>query len=161
MRLDFSKVDAKTIINIDENSSTLKKYNHSSVIEEINSVTGTVTTERADEVIIVKYNLKANLLVHSSISGDLFDYIMNVNETLYYTSNKALESEDIFFEDKDYIDLNEDIYSLIVTNLPIKLHKKGEKYPSGDNYRVLTEDELNEDSGDQTSPFDVLKDLDL
>ena len=161
MRLDFSKVDAKTIINIDENSSTLKKYNHSSVIEEINSVTGTVTTERADEVIIVKYNLKANLLVYSSISGDLFDYIMNVNETLYYTNNKALESEDIFFEDKDYIDLNEDIYSLIVTNLPIKLHKKGEKYPSGDNYRVLTEDELNEYSGDQTSPFDALKDLDL
>ena len=41
------------------------------------------------------------------------------------------------------------------------LHKKGEKYPKGENYRVISEDELNEDDGSGFSPFDKLKDLDL
>lgn len=161
MRIDFSKVksfekiDYIGDLNFYNNTKSLK------TIEDYKSVEGVVEIQKADSVIIVKYDIHAVLNVLSTLSGEEFEYPLDVNETLYYTDKKEMDSEDVFYVKEGYVDLDQEIYSLIITSIPLILHKEGEEYPKGKNYRVISEDEIDENDGSNYSPFDKLKDLDL
>ena len=161
MRIDFSKVksfekiDYIGDLNFYNNTKSLK------TIKDYKSVEGVVEIQKADSVIIVKYDIHAVLSVLSTLSGEEFEYPLDVNETLYYTDKKEMDSEDVFYVKEGYVDLDQEIYSLIITSIPLILHKEGEKYPKGKNYRVISEDEIDENDGSNYSPFDKLKDLDL
>ena len=161
MRLDFSKVksfekiDYIGDLNFYNNTKSLK------TIKDYKSVEGVVEIQKADSVIIVKYDIHAVLSVLSTLSGEEFEYPLDVNETLYYTDKKEMDSEDVFYVKEGYVDLDQEIYSLIITSIPLILHKEGEEYPKGKNYRVISEDEIDENDGSNYSPFDKLKDLDL
>lgn len=161
MKIEFSKIKNHEKI---EFLGDLKYFNNQkniSTIKEYKEVKANISLERANDITIIKYDIDAKLKVYSTLSGEEFDYPLHVVETLYYTENKELESEDVFFINEGYVNLEDEIYSLIITSIPLILHKKGEKYPKGENYRVISEDELNEDDGSGFSPFDKLKDLDL
>ena len=88
----------------------------------------------------------------------------NKNFQQFYTNRKSYATADyIILEEKDYIEIEDVVYSLLVANLPIKLHKRFETYPEGENYKVYSEDDYlasKEESG-EGNPFDALKDLDL
>lgn len=161
MRIDFSKVksfekiDYIGDLNFYNNTKSLK------TIKDYKSVEGVVEIQKADSVIIVKYDIHAVLNVLSTLSGEEFEYPLDVNETLYYTDKKEMDSEDVFYVKEGYVDLDQEIYSLIITSIPLILHKEGEEYPKGKNYRVISEDEIDENDGSNCSPFDKLKDLDL
>ena len=161
MRIDFSKVksfekiDYIGDLNFYNNTKSLK------TIKDYKSVEGVVEIQKADFVIIVKYDIHAVLNVLSTLSGEEFEYPLDVNETLYYTDKKEMDSEDVFYVKEGYVDLDQEIYSLIITSIPLILHKEGEEYPKGKNYRVISEDEIDENDGSNYSPFDKLKDLDL
>lgn len=161
MRIDFSKVksfekiDYIGDLNFYNNTKSLK------TIKDYKSVEGVVEIQKADSVIIVKYDIHAVLNVLSTLSGEEFEYPLDVNETLYYTDKKEMDSEDVFYVKEGYVDLDQEIYSLIITSIPLILHKEGEEYPKGKNYRVITEDKIDENDGSNYSPFDKLKDLDL
>lgn len=161
MKIDFSKVKGKEVIDYSGDLNYFNNFNKSKTIKEFKSVEGKVTLEKADAVLIIKYDINAVLDVFSTLTNEPFEYPISIDETLYYTSEKEMESEDVFYIKEGRIELEEDIYSLIVTSLPLILHKEGEEFPQGKNYRVLKEDELNEDDGSSYSPFDKLKDLDL
>ncbi len=161
MKIDFAKVKGKETIAYSGDLNYFNNFNKSKTIKEFKSVEGKVTLEKADAVLIIKYDIKAVLDVFSTLTNEPFEYPISIDETLYYTSEKEMESEDVFYIKEGRIELEEDIYSLIVTSLPLILHKEGEEFPHGKNYRVLKEDELNEDDGSSYSPFDKLKDLDL
>lgn len=161
MRIDFSKV--KSFEKIDY-IGDLNFYNNTKrlkTIKDYKSVEGVVEIQKADSVIIVKYDIHAVLKVLSTLSGEEFEYPLDVNETLYYTDKKEMDSEDVFYVKEGYVDLDQEIYSLIITSIPLILHKEGEEYPKGKNYRVISEDEIDENDGSNYSPFDKLKDLDL
>lgn len=161
MRIDFSKVksfekiDYIGDLNFYNNTKSLK------TIKDYKSVEGVVEIQKADSVIIAKYDIHAVLNVLSTLSGEEFEYPLDVNETLYYTDKKEMDSEDVFYVKEGYVDLDQEIYSLIITSIPLILHKEGEEYPKGKNYRVISEDEIDENDGSNYSPFDKLKDLDL
>lgn len=161
MRIDFSKVksfekiDYIGDLNFYNNTKSLK------TIKDYKSVEGVVEIQKADSVIILKYDIHAVLNVLSTLSGEEFEYPLDVNETLYYTDKKEMDSEDVFYVKEGYVDLDQEIYSLIITSIPLILHKEGEEYPKGKNYRVISEDEIDENDGSNYSPFDKLKDLDL
>ncbi len=161
MRIDFSKVksfekiDYIGDLNFYNNTKSLK------TIKDYKSVEGVVEIQKADSVIIVKYDIHAVLNVLSTLSGEEFEYPLDVNETLYYTDKKEMDSEDVFYVKEGYVDLDQEIYSLIITSIPLILHKEGEEYPKGKNYRVISEDEIDENDGSNYSPFDKLKNLDL
>lgn len=161
MRIDFSKVksfekiDYIGDLNFYNNTKSLK------TIKDYKSVEGVVEIQKADSVIIVKYDIHAVLSVLSTLSGEEFEYPLDVNETLYYTDKKEMDSEDVFYVKEGYVDLDQEIYSLIITSIPLILHKEGEEYPKGKNYRVISEDEIDENDGSNYSPFDKLRDLDL
>ena len=161
MKIDFAKVKGKETIAYSGDLNYFNNFNKSKTIKEFKSVEGKVTLEKADAVLIIKYDIKAVLDVFSTLTNEPFEYPISIDETLYYTSEKEMESEEVFYIKEGRIELEEDIYSLIVTSLPLILHKEGEEFPHGKNYRVLKEDELNEDDGSSYSPFDKLKDLDL
>ena len=161
MKIDLAKVKGKETIAYSGDLNYFNNFNKSKTIKEFKSVEGKVTLEKADAVLIIKYDIKAVLDVFSTLTNEPFEYPISIDETLYYTSEKEMESEDVFYIKEGRIELEEDIYSLIVTSLPLILHKEGEEFPHGKNYRVLKEDELNEDDGSSYSPFDKLKDLDL
>ena len=112
-------------------------------------------------MIIVKYDIHAALTVISTLSGEEFEYPQDTNEEIYYTAQTAIDREDVFYIQEGYIDLDQEIYSLIITSLPLILHKDGEEYPKGENFRVISEDEIDDNDGSGYSPFDKLKDLDL
>lgn len=161
MRLEFSKV--KSLEKI-EYVGDLNFYNSAKnipTIKNYKSVEGTIEIQKADSVIIVKYDIHAALTVISTLSGEEFEYPLDINEELYYTDQKEMDSEDVFYIQEGYIDLDQEIYSLIITSLPLILHKDGEKYPKGENFRVISEDEIDDNDGSGYSPFDKLKDLDL
>lgn len=161
MRIDFSKVksfekiDYIGDLNFYNNTKSLK------TIKDYKSVEGVVEIQKADSVIIVKYDIHAVLNVLSTLSGEEFEYPLDINEILYYTDKKEMDSEDVFYVKEGYVDLDQEIYSLIITSIPLILHKEGEEYPKGKNYRVISEDEIDENDGSNYSPFDKLKDLDL
>lgn len=161
MRIDFSKVksfekiDYIGDLNFYNNTKSLK------TIKDYKSVEGVVEIQKVDSVIIVKYDIHAVLNVLSTLSGEEFEYPLDVNETLYYTDKKEMDSEDVFYVKEGYVDLDQEIYSLIITSIPLILHKEGEEYPKGKNYRVISEDEIDENDGSNYSPFDKLKNLDL
>ncbi len=161
MRIDFSKVksfekiDYIGDLNFYNNTKSLK------TIKDYKSAEGLVEIQKADSVIIVKYDIHAVLNVLSTLSGEEFEYPLDINETLYYTDKKEMDSEDVFYVKEGYVDLDQEIYSLIITSIPLILHKEGEEYPKGKNYRVISEDEIDENDGSNYSPFDKLKDLDL
>lgn len=161
MRIDFSKVksfekiDYIGDLNFYNNTKSLK------TIKDYKSVEGVVEIQKADSVIIVKYDIHAVLNVLSTLSGEEFEYPLDINEILYYTDKKEMDSEDVFYVKEGYVVLDQEIYSLIITSIPLILHKEGEEYPKGKNYRVISEDEIDENDGSNYSPFDKLKDLDF
>lgn len=163
MRLSFFNIQKKEAFNYKGNPEIYNELNHTKNIVSFNSVGGKILVERVEEVCVIRFKIVANLTVLSSVSNEPFSYKEKIDEVLCYTSRKSYATADyIILEEKDYIEIEEVVYSLLVANLPIKLHKRFETYPEGENYKVLSEDEyLAQKDEDEGSPFDALKDLDL
>lgn len=164
MRLSFFNIQKKETFNYKGNPKTYNDLNHTKNIVSFNSVGGKILVERVEEVCIIRFKIVANLTVLSSVSNEPFSYKEKIDEVLCYTNRKSYARADyIILEEKDYIEIEDVVYSLLVANLPIKLHKRFETYPEGENYKVYSEDDYlasKEESG-EGSPFDALKDLDL
>ena len=83
-------------------------------------------------------------------------YQYNIKESVELAGNEDDEFEII----NETIDIDEILITLIVSNIPMKVVKKGAKLPSnGDGYQVMSEEEAN--SKKKASPFDALDDLKL
>lgn len=161
MKIQFAKIQSNETIDYSLELQEPISVNKASIVS-INGANGTIDLEKADDVYILTYHIEANLTVLSSISNEPFDYNEEIEETLYYTDKKEFKSNDVFYINKDYIDVDEEVFSLIITSLPIQLHKPGEEYPSGENYRVISEDDLEKEESQETNPaFAVLDELDL
>ena len=78
-------------------------------------------------------------------------------------SNEVEDDEDIFFEPKPIFNLDPYILGLIITSTPTKMVKKGAKLPSsGTGYRVLSEDEYQEEKKTKVDPrWSKLDNVDL
>lgn len=164
MRLSFFNIQKKETFNYKGNPKIYNDLNHTKNIVSFNSVGGKILVERVEEVCIIRFKIVANLTVLSSVSNEPFSYKEKIDEVLCYTNRKSYATADyIILEEKDYIEIEDVVYSLLVANLPIKLHKRFETYPEGENFKVYSEDDYlvsKEESG-EGNPFDALKDLDL
>ena len=109
------------------------------------SVLGTLTMQSTRTLKPVKFNVK------------------DQDEITYsFSDSSELEDDSIIQVDKDEIELHDQIISVIVTSLPIKIVGKDEpECFEEDNWEVISEDEYNRRSQSAPSPFDVLKDMDF
>lgn len=163
MRLSFFNIQKKETFNYKGNPEIYNELNHTKNIVSFNSVNGKILVERVEEVCVIRFKIVANLTVLSSVSNEPFSYKEKIDEVLCYTNRKSYATTDyIILEEKDYIEIEEVVYSLLVANLPIKLHKRFETYPEGENYKVLSEEEyLSQKHEGEGNPFDALKDIDF
>ena len=158
MKINYKSIKDKESLNYECDTKLLNELNHNNFIKKINNVKGIIEFDNTSEdILIIKFDLDYSLNVLSTISLNEFEYNATLEEELYLTNNKELESEDIIYL-KDGFELDEIIYSLIVTDLPITLKQEGEHYENGDNYKVLSEDEVEKERSEfNSSPFDDIK----
>lgn len=82
--------------------------------------------------------------------------------TYSFTHNPDLEDDSIIEVLNNEFDLHQEFVSLIITSIPIKIISKDEPESfSGDTWEVISEDQYEARKKTNSSPFDVLKDLDL
>lgn len=62
------------------------------------------------------------------------------------------EDEDIHECRKDFLDLYPVIFQLIMSEVPLKVVKEGAKYPKGDGWEVLTEEEYRNRERNEIDP---------
>lgn len=165
MKIYLSEIKDFYKSSLDVNESSLKKEYKSSIIDKFKKIEGNIDISKVSGIYICKLSFRADLDVVSSLSLKVFPKTICVNETLYFTENELDASEDVYLLDTDFIDVDNLVYSLSVTSLPIKLHADDEVLMSGEGYRVISEEDLenekNSEVDEGSSPFDVLKDIDL
>ncbi len=160
MKIYFSQIkECETL----EYTSLLEDYVDGSdgTLKNINSTNGELKLNKFDHSLIVNVDLVFDVNVVSSYSGNIFKTKIKVKDDLYFTDSKSLDSDE-FILINDEIDLDNYIYSLLITSIPLNIHKPNESLPKGDGYRVLTEEEFKkekEKSGGNA--FDALKDIDF
>lgn len=109
-----------------------------------------------DELIVLSFNIKGEVMTTCAYTLEEIPYSYHVKETIELADNEEDEFEII----NNQIDIDQIVITLIVSNVPMKVIKKGAKLPSGgDGYRVLSEEDAKKEK--KSSPFDVLDDLEL
>ncbi len=161
MRLQIFNVKDERVFDYNEDVKVFNDLNKSKVIKEFKKVHGKIIVKKVDKIFFVTFDIKSKLEVFSSLTYEPFAYNHNFKEELQFANDEKYCDDETIFVDDDALNLEELIYSLIITTLPIKLVKKGEHAPKGENFRVLSEDEYYEEESSQGNAFDKLKDLDL
>lgn len=151
MKIYFN--DVKNTLTISYNSH-LQDYckDDAPVLRKINKMNGEIHFSKVDNVLICKLNLLVECLVVSSYTNIPFNYKMELDEELFFTDSKEMDSDELIYT-KDEIDLDYYVYSLVLTSIPINVHKKGETI-----YRDDSDDSQEEV---KSSPFDVLEGIDF
>lgn len=131
-------------------------------LKGINSCHVNLTINNYEDMLVLSFKIDANLTLVSSYSLEEFKQDFHFKDVLDFSYNE--EDEEYSFVIKDsVVDLDPFILDIIVTNLPSKIIKKGEKLPeSGDCFKVMTEEEyLKEKEEKKDSRWDALDKLDI
>ena len=109
-----------------------------------------------DELVVLSFQVKGEVMTTCAYTLEEIPYQYNIKESVELAGNE----DDEFEITNETIDIDEILITLIVSNAPMKIVKKGAKLPSnGDGYQVMSEEEAN--SKKKASPFDALDDLEL
>ena len=108
-----------------------------------------------DELVVLSFQLKGEVMTTCAYTLEEIPYQYNIKESVELAGNEDDEFEII----NETIDIDEILITLIVSNIPMKVVKKGAKLPSnGEGYQVMSEEANNKK---KASPFDALDDLEL
>ncbi len=115
------------------------------------------------ELLYITMTVKYTALAPCVYTLEELEYHHKDREEFIYAREGNLEEGIDQTEKNGDINLDDAVHAIIVASVPMHLHKRDAKLPSnGEGYRVLTEDEFNEEQREhKSSPFDVLDDLDL
>ena len=160
MKINFNEIIENRTLDLDLDLNKLNKEYQSDTIKSFNSLKGTINLNKVDNILIFKIKFVTNLTLISSYSLKEFSKDIKVEDTLYFTNDKNLASEETILID-DEIDLYNIIFSLALTSIPLKIHADDENDIKGEGYRVIKEEDLKDENEVTSSPFDILKDLDL
>ena len=142
-KIDFSHVDFKN-----------------NQIKEIKNCIAKARVTDYGEIIRVEIHIDALLVAICSYSLEDVDLGIKVDESFNFSNEEDGSS---YYEPEEIIDLDPYILSLILSEVPIKIVKKGKQLPEGgEGYRVLSErDYQKEKLNKKESSFDVLDQIDL
>lgn len=129
MQIDLTKLNYQEKIEIEEKIMMPQDYYGNTDIVDLSEilVSGLITLN-ADNYLI-KLNVSGVMHLHDSITYDLvpYDFKIKIEETL----EKSLKT----------LDLIEFLWHYIVLEIPLRYTLNEGSYPSGDNYRVISEEE--------------------
>lgn len=159
MKINFKSIKDKETIEYEADANLLNELNSDTFVKKFNKVEGEISFDNTGDVLVVTFDLSYSLEVLSTVSLKPFEYNSQLKDELYLTNNKEMENEEIIYL-KDGFEIDELIYSLVITDLPITLKMDDETYPESEEFKVLSEDEYNSlKEEDSDSPFDSLKDI--
>lgn len=159
MKINLTEYKNKTTLDTDINIKEFNETYITSVIKHYDSIEGTIEINPINGAIYeLNFAIKTKLEVISSLTLKPFKKTLKIEDQYYFTTDPNFDSNDVLYTGEN-VDLDEIIFSLIVSSLPINLHAPNEGKIEGDGYRVITEEELEKE--EKSSPFDILKDIDL
>lgn len=139
-----------------EDVGRLDELNSYFQIKKFNSINCNLEISKLDNIYELKVELDSEISAISSYSLKVFPYKLSLNDKLYFTLNELYENDDVILLENDFIDIDEIIYSLIITEIPVNIHEKDESLKNYGDIGVLKEEEVV-----HQSKFDVLDDIDL
>lgn len=164
MKIDVSKLKYssknvfKETLTFDE-----EKFPPKIPLLKVNKADVTLEVSRYEEFIYVLAKVKADVTLQCSYTLKPFDTVLKDEDELHFSSYKDDEDEDVIIYKGNFIDMDEYIYDIISSNVPLSPKSKDAKLPKdGKYYRVISDEDLKaekEKSGN--SAFDILDKLDL
>lgn len=130
-------------------------------IRGVNNTHVKVTGVDYDDYLIL--NIKINSDVIGVCSYTLEDIPLKIDINTSLTFSFLEEDEDVIHIESPIFDLDPYILDLIISEVPLTLVKKGAKLPSsGEGYRVLSEDQYEEEQKNKVdSRWSALDDIEL
>ena len=163
MKIDVGKL-VSTKENVLEEDVVLndEKFKFLPPLLDVKKLHAKAKVHRYQDFIDVDLLIKADVVLQCSYTLKPFDYELKEEDEIHFASYDD-GGDDIQIYKGNLIDLDPYIYNLLSAAVPTSPKAPGAKLPSsGKNFRVLTEEEFNEEKNASTDPrFDKLKDLDL
>lgn len=130
-------------------------------IRKINNTHVKISGIDYEDYLILDIEIKTEVIGVCSYTLDDVPLKLNFKSTLSFTYDK--EDEENIIIDGPIFDIDEYVLSLIISEVPLKLVKKGAKLPSsGMGYRVMSEDEYNKEAETKKdNRWNKLDELDL
>lgn len=157
-RLLFNNKDYVFSGEIDFSSIKFDPYH----IKEIKTATFNITGSIFEDLLMLKVKVEVDVI--GVCAYTLEDVPLHIKTTDNIEISNEIEDDDtIFFEKDNIFEIDPYILSIIVSEIPPKIVKKGAKLPgSGKGYRVLSEEEyIKEEESKVDSRWSKLDDLDL
>ncbi len=109
-----------------------------------------------EEILNVHLHIKADVIGVCSYTLEDVPLHYEIDDDISLTDNE--EDFDNYYEKSNIIDMDEYVLGILLANIPVKLVKEGAKLPkSGNGYRVLTEEEYEQERKKRGNPaFDIL-----
>lgn len=130
-------------------------------IKEVKDTHVKVSGQDYEDLLVL--TVEVNSTVIGVCSYTLEDVVIPIKIKDTLTFSFDMEDEDVIKIDSPIFDIDPYILSLIVSEVPLKIVKKGAKLPtSGDGYRVLSEDEYNKEQENKVDDrWSKLDDIEL
>lgn len=132
-------------------------------LESLNNVYIDVCIYKVGEDLInLDFEISGQAILLSAINLDKVPYQIKIKEKIFLTTDESLQDENIIYHKDNFIDLNDLAYSYIIADLPYNIHSQKDKTNIvKDGYRIISQQQYEEEQKKKPSPFDKLKDLDL
>ena len=116
-----------------------------------------------DNLLVLELEISADVTGVCSYSLEDVPIKLHFKEVYNFTDEEEEADEDIFYEAKPIFDLDPYVLGSIIAEVPLKIIKKGVKLPnSGDGYRVLSQDDYEEEQKTKVDHrWDKLDDVEL
>lgn len=131
-------------------------------IRKIDNTHVKLKAQEYDDLICAEFEITCDVIGVCSYTLQDVPLHLHFKDSLEF-SNEINDDEDIIYEDKPIFDVDGYILQLIIGEVPIKLVKKGAKLPeSGEDYRVISEDEYLKEKSEKKDPrWSKLDDIEL
>ena len=120
-------------------------------IRKIEKCDVVVTANDYDDLLYLDIQINAVVIGVCSYSLEDVELKLNIKDQIVFSDNE--DDEETYYCKDNIIDLDEYILGILLANVPVKIVKKGAKLPKGGNdYRVITEEEYEQEKKKQPDP---------
>lgn len=129
MKLDIRKIPTSGTYTQEENVVLKDEFNNNDFFNKCNLCNVKIyASSYYERMIRVDFDISTSLNILDKESGDTFNKDFRIKDTVYYTNDEELADSDdidkiIILNKNMIIDLDLDIYSLIVCNMPLNIDK--------------------------------------
>ena len=161
MKLNLTNLILNKPIIKEEDISFENENLSSFMLKKINNCHVKIEATLYQDLLRIKFDIYALATGICAYTLEDVPLPVKIHDELSFTNDEK-DTSSILIEE-NIIDIDYYTLSLILSYIPKKIIKEGAKLPpSGDGYRVLKEEDLEEErEKNKTSPFDVLDNLEL